>query len=292
MQFSRGADMAITDTNNGSSDNHASLVDDADYVLKEIARGEVFSSAIPDPMQAAIDALSAAVVAYRAASPAKPEDFATVEKALSKLMALMTPISVLTLRDTDRDTPPHAVGWVGRQLQRLFPSWPFFRRNAEAYRFSTMFFWLTIATVAAALTLNYWEHGAVITGAVGKIDYSHWDFAGFAKIVAPFSYGAMGACVFLLRSLHKHIYGRTFDRRRRPEYFNRVLLGAISGGTLVLLLDSDSAAASNAVKLGHSALGFLAGYNTDLLFSAIERITNAVFPKPPEPPPAVPATTP
>lgn len=96
-----------------------------------------------------------------------------------------------------------------------------------------------------------------------------------ADRVAPALYGTLGACVFLLRSLHKHIYMRDFDRRRKPEYVNRIVLGAISGAVIVLLVPPQS-------TISNAALGFLVGYNTDLLFSTIERISNAIFPKPPD----------
>ena len=60
----------------------------------------------------------------------------------------------------------------------------------------------------------------------------------------PWAYGALGSCAYLLRSAHYFIYQRSFDLRRKPEYFNRVLLGAISGGAIILfvnyLVDSTS----------------------------------------------------
>jgi hypothetical protein len=98
--------------------------------------------------------------------------------------------------------------------------------------------------------------------------------------IAPYVFGALGACVFLLRALHQYIYERTFDRRHQPEYYNRILLGMISGGILSLLLNGDTGPVANVSKLG---LAFVAGYNTDLLFSAIERITSAILPKTPAP---------
>jgi hypothetical protein len=84
----------------------------------------------------------------------------------------------------------------------------------------------------------------------------------------------------MLRSAHYFIYQRSFDTRRTPEYFNRILLGAISGGTIVLfteyLMNQDD---STAGHLGAGALGFIAGYSGDLLFNTVERIVNAIFPK-------------
>src|ERR1700729_821669 len=81
------------------------IVCDAQYVLGEIARGEVFSAAVPAEAQTAIAALSEALSQFRQhADPsgsAPPTTIATLENALSALMAIITPVNVQTLRDTD-----------------------------------------------------------------------------------------------------------------------------------------------------------------------------------------------
>lgn len=105
------------------------------------------------------------------------------------------------------------------------------------------------------------------------------------EVIQPVVYGGLGACVYLLRSLHKHIYERTFDRRYQPEYVNRVVLGMISGA-VVTLLAAQIQLIPELSKIGAAALAFIIGYNTDLLFSLIERISYALFPKVPDPPPA------
>lgn len=283
------------------------IICDAQYVLAEIARGEVFSAAVPHEAQTAIAALSAALLQYRqqmdsysqSAVPQIP--VATLENALSAVMAIITPINVQTLRDTDSgkhdDRPKSPNGPTFMQKVEMLFGWG---RDAYAYRFSTRFFWITIVIVVAALVFNYWDMGHTIY----FLPYLRWpmNLHEFGAIAVPFSYGAMGACVFLLRTLHKHIYARTFDRRRTPEYYNRILLGAISGGTTVMLLSSKaagpaiqagaSAAHAAIADIQYNALGFLAGYNTDLLFTAIERITNAILPKVPvTPTPQAPAPT-
>jgi hypothetical protein len=92
----------------------------------------------------------------------------------------------------------------------------------------------------------------------------------------PFIYGLVGALTFLLRSAHSYIADRTFDLNRRPEYYNRMVLGFLSGG-IVLIFGSQSQ--SGAVSAGPNAISFLVGYNTDYLFQMIERVAQAVFPK-------------
>ena len=83
----------------------------------------------------------------------------------------------------------------------------------------------------------------------------------------------------MLRSAHYFIYQRSFDVRRTPEYFNRILLGAISGGAIILFVTNLINDDGSSINLGAAALGFVAGYSTDFLFNTIERIVTAIFPK-------------
>jgi hypothetical protein len=106
-------------------------------------------------------------------------------------------------------------------------------------------------------------------------------------VLAPVFYGGLGACVYLLRSLHKHIHERTFDRRHKPEYYSRVILGVTSGGVISILAPLPG---SGLPEVGIPALAFVVGYNTDLLYSLIERVSTAIFPKVPDP--AAPGTAP
>lgn len=101
----------------------------------------------------------------------------------------------------------------------------------------------------------------------------------FVKVLVPYAYGGLGACAYLLRSAHHFIYERSFDLRRQPEYFNRILLGAISGGAIILFIDNVTNDDGVVIQLGASALGFLAGYSTDFLFNTIERTVGAILPK-------------
>ena len=101
----------------------------------------------------------------------------------------------------------------------------------------------------------------------------------FIEITTPWVYGGLGACVFLLRSAHVFIYERCFDVRRKPEYLNRILLGAASGGAIMLFVSQITDDQGSVIKLSSAALGFLSGYNTDFLFSTIERVMAALLPK-------------
>lgn len=95
----------------------------------------------------------------------------------------------------------------------------------------------------------------------------------------PWAYGGLGACAYLLRSGHYYIYARSFDLRRTPEYYNRILLGALSGGAIILFVNYLVSQEDSLSHIGTTAFGFIAGYSTDLLFNTIERIVTAIFPK-------------
>src|SRR5260370_27452038 len=89
-------------------------------------------------------------------------------------------------------------------------------------------------------------------------------------LLLPFIYGLVGALTYLLRSAQSYIADRSFDLYRRPEYYNRMVLGFLAGG-VVKLFGKDSS--------GADALSFLVGYNTDYLFQVIARPAHAIFPK-------------
>jgi hypothetical protein len=117
--------------------------------------------------------------------------------------------------------------------------------------------------------------------------YSWFTLVG--KVAAPFLYGFLGAVTYLLRSAQTYISARSFDLRRVPEYSNRMVLGAIAGGIVLLFVDPKS------IGFTQDAIALAVGYNTDALFSLLERVGNAVTNAPigtVTPAPTSPAPTP
>jgi len=95
--------------------------------------------------------------------------------------------------------------------------------------------------------------------------------------IAPFTYGALGAVTHVLRLTEKRLKDRTFDPRRITQHRNRLVLGTLSGGIIVMFVSSGAGEAGN-VKLTAAALGFLAGYSIDFLFSILDRLLSALMP--------------
>jgi hypothetical protein len=185
-------------------------------------------------------------------------DWIAFETNYYALSVFTAPVTAETLRNTEqlRD------GEIGR---------------SPAQRFTTqLWFW----TLAFALLIVWGEwglqwYGESISGDAGLFNL----FLQSASIVQPYLYGGLGACAYLLRSAHRYIHERTFDMRRNSEYFNRILIGAVSGGAIVLFVSQISDEDGNVVRLSSAALGFLAGYSNDFLFNVIERIIQAILPK-------------
>lgn len=101
-----------------------------------------------------------------------------------------------------------------------------------------------------------------------------------AVYLIPFLYGALGADAFLLRETTHKLHTRQFDPRRIPENRARFLLGTLSGGVIVLFVSTDLIQTpETAFNVGGAALGFIAGFSTDFLFDALDRVIHAILPR-------------
>lgn len=93
----------------------------------------------------------------------------------------------------------------------------------------------------------------------------------------PFVYGGLGGCAYLLRRAHAHFTAHTFNANFRPEYLTRIVGGVVSGGAMTLFVVYVVDADGVVPKLSQAAIGFLAGYSTELLFRTIDRLLEALF---------------
>ena len=97
----------------------------------------------------------------------------------------------------------------------------------------------------------------------------------------PFLYGALGADAFLLRETTHKLHLRQFDPRRIPENRARFLLGSLTGGVIALFVSDKlvSETLPDAIfAVAGAAPGFLAGYSSDFLFQTLKRIIGAILP--------------
>lgn len=101
----------------------------------------------------------------------------------------------------------------------------------------------------------------------------------YSTFLVPFTYGALGACAFLLRNMADNLRSRQFDVSDIPQHWNRLFLGALSGGLIVMFVNQfPGTGNSSVVQISEGALGFLAGYSIDFLFNTLDRIITAILP--------------
>lgn len=297
-----------------------SLVMDAEYLAVELARGDAVP---PEVLARAKPFIAPLVTAAIEAKAAQSSDAACakLQGVLIDLMIAIAPVSVCSLRDTDSDLTATTKGFIGRLMQALGLAGC--RDVSPSKCFSDRILLLTILFLLAALgctaaiqampenSLFDWLKKTLESADKVKIPPATYQAAytdlktalasqisshkpgiyAILVVLQTILYGGLGACVFLLRSLHKHIHERTFDKRFQPEYFNRMVLGVVSGGVVTMLVQQ-TGVVQGLTGISAAALAFIVGYNTDLLFSLLERISNALFPKVPDPAAAAPVAAP
>jgi len=101
----------------------------------------------------------------------------------------------------------------------------------------------------------------------------------YSSFLVPFIYGALGACAFLLRNIGEKLKSREFDGSHIPQHWNRLFLGALSGGLIVMFIHQlPGSSDTTVIKISEGALGFLAGYSIEFLFNILDRILAAILP--------------
>lgn len=198
------------------------------------------------------------------------DEWLAFEQAYYRLAIATSPVTAETLRNTR-----YAAGAGASFADAPLNVAKWWTSASAAQRFT---WWLWTITFAFALFVLGTEWGIDKLGMSTNADkVKVWK--DVLEAVQPWAYGGLGACAYLLRSGHYFIYARSFDLRRKPEYFNRILLGALSGGAIILFSDYLMSQEDSVSHIGTTALGFIAGYSSDFLFNTIERIITAIFPK-------------
>ncbi len=218
------------------------------------------------------------------------EDRSDFEAAYRDLAQAMKPVTAATLRATQdapwKVSPARQFSWQLYVWVFLCAAFIIFDQVLSIPNFQHLLLGAQTSTVLAptppapgaqvpaAPTPGAPVAGAPAPGAAG-IEKTHRPAVrDVTQAFLPFVFGLVGALTFLLRSAHTYIAERTFDLNRRPEYYNRMVLGFLGGGIALLFVPPDTTA-----TFGQNAVSFFVGYNTDYLFQMIERVAQAVFPK-------------
>jgi hypothetical protein len=191
------------------------------------------------------------------------EEWAAFDFAYYDLAKALSPVTAETLRNTAGETGTWTL-------------YKFLCGNSPAVRFTRVLWVFTLGFAAFVIV----SQGLLQVWAFGDTDpKTHIEWRSFFELLTPWAYGGLGSCIYLLRSAHSYIWQRTFDIRRKPEYLNRILLGTMAGGAIILFVNNIAGEDGTAIQLSSAALGFLSGYSTDFLFNTIERIIAAILPK-------------
>lgn len=216
-----------------------------------------------------IEAINQAEDRARSEEPPPAEERATFEQAYRDLSLLLAPVTVQTLRATSETYGERSAVSPWRKVSKA----AIWSRTLWGWTF------LLIAVALLGEVLDELLDPLPENEAAGSWPSFWYLLNTVLQVLAPFTYGGLGAVAYLLRSAHGYIYKRQFNPLRKPEYYNRMLLGIVSGGAITLFVSQLTTDQDQVIHLGAAALGFIAGYNTEFLFSAIERITAAILPR-------------
>ena len=201
------------------------------------------------------------------------------DEAFRDLSAMMKPVRADTLRATN---PKCGRTYMSLGLGTL-------RSEAEIWSFKMwMFTGFALLFIATTEFLQELATGWYPLNSGFEMDWvydMHLFLVGF-NILLPFFYGLLGACLYLLPKCHDFVSNRSFDPLRIAEYKSRMLLGFASGGIVMYFVSQigvgDANEAPNGdeiIQLSAPVLAIIAGYNTDFIFQAIERMVAAILPK-------------
>lgn len=198
-------------------------------------------------------------------SEASVDDCIEFEKAYRDLLDVTDPVTYLTLSASDAN---YGTRKWGATTATRWSAW----------------LWLLTVSLAAYIVIHEGEElklakfSQLSEESPNALVVQHQNVA-MRQLVLPYFYGALGALTYLLRRCHSLIHFRTFDPLRRGEYLNRILLGALSGGMILLFIDPQSLDLTQTTRVTGVSLAFLTGYNCDFLFTTLERIAAAILPK-------------
>ena len=276
-----GSDNSSNSTSDGTIDIGAkfrSEVEDAARLLEYATKaglkgadGSTIGDDVREPIieMAALLGVGCPTDTQSDCTPVPRQTWLAFTVAYHRLAALLAPVTAATLEATANRHGSFGGFFLGRSAALRF---------TRTLWISTGFFGLFAVGVEWAHYIFGPTPAGIIIGTDGSRD--HWyTLLQLLEVLVPFAYGGLGSCVYLLRSAHIHIADRSFDVRREPEYYNRILLGLIGGGAVVLFVDSVTDESGDVIELSTAALGFLAGYSTDFLFQTIERVIAAVLPR-------------
>ena len=100
----------------------------------------------------------------------------------------------------------------------------------------------------------------------------------FLELLSPFVWGALGACVYLMKRLNDIAKDQLFDSAKLKGWTLRLFLGAILGAIVAHIYDV-STLEGDAQDLGEDVLAFFAGLGVKVVYGAFERTVEVLSEK-------------
>lgn len=207
-----------------------------------------------DPDGKTLAAINEAIAAHAVAAPEKRAERAgEVLSLYAKLTAVTAPVNGRTLLDTSV---------VIRSL-----------------------IWLALVTI---ILLLLGLGNAVLSAWFGSQAEPEegWEVTFFfihqyvLNVLAPFVWGAIGACVYLLKNLYDIAADRQFDKEKFSGWWLRVILGGTLGAVVVHLFDLKALGGTEEnIALDAVAVAFLVGLGVKVVYGAFERLVNVLAEK-------------
>lgn len=225
------------------------------YSVKRLARYAVETGQLPDEVN--IADLHTILTAWYQKHEITPDGLNRIAHYYQVLERELGPITARTLEATDTHGGTHY-------------------RKTTAGRHAIHLWVITGLVVVSILLVEWYEksYSGVAPDLKNFIDV-------LVRFIAPFIYGSLGSCVYLLRVTETRLRHRDFDSTRIPEHWNRLVLGTLCGGAIILVLEQtiESVSTVNGVPVTAALVGFLAGYSVDFLFDIVDRLIEGITSK-------------
>ncbi len=181
---------------------------------------------------------------------------AKLEQYYTKIAQLISPVSLLTLRATNEN------------YKIVRPWWKtlFLGSGSVGRNFFRQLFWVAVVLISIMFLRQY-----MTLGEESKP-------SEFLKFIDPFLYGALGALIYLYKSLTERYINRTLHPKELYTQWLRLFMGALVGGLLVNILNiiPNNEFVNNAVSA--IVVGFLAGYSVEFFYNTLDKAIHAITP--------------
>lgn len=187
---------------------------------------------------------------------------AALEILYTKIIRLVSPVTIETLRATSSKYAIHRPWWSSWLLGSFSVGRNFLRQ----------LFWVGLILL---LIMFVGKHFRVNMSEGAKTK----DFLIFGS---PFLYGAIGAWIYLYRTLTRNYSERCLNPQEWPNYWLRLFMGSLAGGLLVhfFMPGANEVPLDNTQSdiMAKATLGLLAGYSVDFFYGMLDRLIQAALP--------------